>query len=333
MRLLLLSLLLLSALVSAQIKPIELVETNFMVRNNNSETYYFGLAEGDKINFTAGAANGSSIREIEFLEYPNTTLFGQNNVSQIEDKTIEITHTGIYFFRFHQSGFLAGKRYCNLKATRLPASEKTVAFNSVVYWEEKIDSVFYFEEEKYLQRCDTNVTEVLNQSIKLKRKGKSNRVSILFSLPLRTQNWSYYIGSGKEAVSSYNNAERQMIFNYPYVKKYGLMTGIAFNSAISFISPINCIPVSYTFFSKQEDQQAFMNGETNLSMIKKTSCLNFESRSDSIFGTQYIGIFNESKKRLDVIVKITAVWIDQIWGVRNVRKVKLEKKSTPFLMD
>lgn len=319
--------------LKSQIKPIDLVETSFMVRNNSTETYYFGLTEGDKITFTGGASNGSSIREFEFLEYPNTTIFSQNNVSQVDDKTIEITHTGIYFFRFHQSGFLAGKRYCNLKATRLPANEKTINFNTVVYWNEKKDSVFYFEDEKYLQRCDTIVKEVLNQSVKLKKKGSANRVSIMFSLPEKTQAWAYWIGSGKEANISFNNAEKQMSSNYPFVKKYGLMTGIALNSATAFVSPINCIPVSYTFFLGQVDQQAFMNGVINPTMVKKTSCLNFESRSDSIRGTQYIGIFNESKKRIEVTAKITAVWIEQIWGVRSVRKFKIETKSTPYLKD
>jgi hypothetical protein len=124
-----------------------------------------------------------------------------------------------------------------------------------------------------------------------------------------------------------------MSSNYPFVKKYGLMTGIALNSATAFVSPINCIPVSYTFFLGQVDQQAFMNGVINPTMVKKTSCLNFESRSDSIRGTQYIGIFNESKKRIEVTAKITAVWIEQIWGVRSVRKFKIETKSTPYLKD
>ncbi|NVO02605.1 MAG: hypothetical protein HXX09_07850 [Bacteroidetes bacterium] len=317
--------------VKAQIKPIELVETTFTVRNSSSETYYFGLAEGDKITFTAGVTGGSSIKEIEFLEYPNSALFGQNNVTLIENKTIEITHSGIYYFKFRQSGFLAGRRSCQLKASRLPANETTVDFNSVVYWESKTDSVFYYEDEKYLKRCDTIVTDVINQPITLKRKGKTDKVAIMFSLPENTQAWSYWIGSGKEANTSFNNGEKQMATNFPFVKKYGLMTGIALNFPVAFVSPMNCIPVSYTFFSGQEEQQSFMNGVINPSMIKKSSCFNFESRADTLKGVQYIGIFNESKKKLDVTIRITAVNINQIWATRSVRKFKLETTSIPYL--
>ena len=316
----------------AQPKPVPLIESNFTVRNSNSEDYYFGLAEGDQITFSIDVTD-NTIKNVEFNEYPNTTMFSQGNVGTIENKTLNITHKGIYYFHFHQSGFLAGRRNCTLKATRLPASEKTVNFNTTVYWKEIIDTVWYNEEEKYLISVDTLVTPIANQSIKLKRRGKTDRSMIMFTLPEKLDYWSVWIGTGKDAQTNFNNTETQMAANFPYIKKYGLMTALALNGSASFVTPQGCLPVSYWLLSTPKEQQKFNSDSIRFIADKKMACLDYSRRSDTLKGINYLGIYNENRKKMDVFVKIASVRIVENWGARNIRKFKLETKQVPYLKD
>jgi len=316
----------------SQQKPLPLIESNFTVRNTNSEDYYFGLAEGDEVTFSVDVTD-NTIKIVEFNEYPNTTMFSQTNVGSVENKTINITHKGIYYFHFHQSGFLAGRRNCTLKATRQPASEKTVNFNTTVFWKEKIDTVWYNEEEKYLIRVDTLVTPVADQAIKLKKKGKTDRSMIMFSLPEKHDYWSIWIGTGKNALTDFSNTEKQMATTFPYIKKYGLMTALALNGSASFVTPQGCLPVSYWILPNQHEKQQFNNDSIKYLANKKVACLDYARRSDTLTGINYLGVYNENKKKMDVFVKIVSVRVVENWGTRNIKKFKLETKQEPFLKD
>jgi len=318
--------------VMAQQKPLPLIESNFTVRNSNSEDYYFGLAEGDQITFSVDVTD-NTIKGVEFNEYPNTTMFSQTNVGAIENKTINITHTGIYYFHFRQSGFLAGRRNCTLKASRLPISEKTANFNTTVYWRDKIDTVWYNEDERYLISIDTLVTPVADQAIKLKKKGKTDRGMIMFSLPEKHDYWSIWIGTGKDALANFSNTEKQMANTFPYINKYGLMAELALNGSASFVTAQGCLPVNYWFLTNPKEQKQFNNDSIRFLADKKTACLDYTRRKDTLSGINYLGVFNENKKKMDVYVKIASVRIVENWGTKSIRKFKLETKQEPYLKD
>ena len=324
--------LLVVANIYAQQKPIPLIDANFTVRNSNSEEYYFGLAEGDLITFSVNVTD-ATIKGVEFGEYPYSTIFNQSNVGTIENKTINIAHTGIYYFQFHQSGFLAGRRNCSLSATRTPASAKTAAFNTTVYWNEKTDTIWYYEDEKYLISTDTIVTPVADQTIRLKKKGKTDRGIIMFSLPEKFNYWSLWIGTGKDASANFTNTEKQMASAFPYINKYGLMAALALNGSASFVTVQGCLPVSYWFLTNPNELQKFNADSATFLTGKKTACLDYVRRSDTLRGINYIGVYNETRKHMDVTVKIASVSITENWGTRSVRKFKMETKQIPYLKE
>ena len=316
----------------AQLKPVKLIESDFTIKNSSSEEFYFGLAEGDQITFSVNIAN-SPIKDVSFCEYPNSTIYSENNISSIDNKIINISHTGIYYFQFHQSGFLAGRRSCSLKATRLAANEKTAGFNTTVYWKSKTDTVWYYEDEKYLISTDTFVTQVADHSIKLKRRGNADRSLILFSLPEKTDSWSIWIGTGNDALANFVNTEKQMAITNPYIKKYGLMSALAFNGNASFVIPPGCLPVSYWFFTKQEDQLKFNSDSIKFIPGEKVACIDYARRTDTLKGLNYIGIYNENRKNVNVFVKMASVHIVENWGKHSVKKFRIETQQIPYLKD
>jgi len=314
----------------AQQKPVLLTESTFTVRNSSSEEFYYGFAEGDQITFSVSVSD-NTIKGVDFYEYPSSTIFSQSNVGNIDNKTININHNGIYYFSFHQSGFLAGKRTCTLKATRLAANAKTAGFNTTVYWESKTDTVWYNEDEKYLINIDTLITQVADQAVTLKKKGKTDRSMIMFSLPEKLDCWSIWIGTGKDATTNFANSEKQLAITHPYVKKYGLMTALALTGSASFVSEPGCKQVSYWFLTNQKDQQKFNTDSVKFLADKKMACLDYASRKDTLKGINYIGVYNENKKSMEVFVKVASVRIVENWGTRSVRKFRIETKQIPYL--
>jgi hypothetical protein len=109
------------------------------------------------------------------------------------------------------------------------------------------------------------------------------------------------------------------------------MSAVAFNGNISYVIPSGCLPVSYWFLTKPEDQQKFNNDSIRFIADKKTTCLNYEHRTDTLKGKSYIGVYNENRKNLDVFIKITSVHFVENWGTHSVRKFRIETKQIPYL--
>jgi len=125
---------------------------------------------------------------------------------------------------------LAGKRYCTLDASRTCASEKDTKFNTTVYWESKIDTVWYNEDEKYLVRTDTVPTYIAEQTVKLKKRGKTgDRSMIMYSIPKNVDYWAIWIATGANASQNFADTEKKMAQSHPYVNKKCLMSALALN--------------------------------------------------------------------------------------------------------
>lgn len=316
----------------AQQPSVPLIESSFTVKNNRSETYYFGLAEGDVLNFTVDVTD-AAIREVEFGAYPSTVIFSQNYVGNIADKSISIPHTGVYYIRFYQSGFLAGRRHCKLKADRIPESAESAGFNTTVYWREKTDTVWYYEDEKYITRTDTIVTVAADQKVLLKRRGKSRAGLVLFSLPDTYDYMALWLGTGKKANEQFKQTEEQMALNNPHIKKYGFMADIALRGSASFVVSGDCMPVSYWLLEDKNDIEKFNTAILPGMSASKTACLDFERRCEPLNGVCGIALYNGNKRKLEVNVKIVTVKLTDHWGTRKIRKYRLETIQEPYLTD
>lgn len=327
---LLLTCLIFSSLVLfSQQKPILLTESTFVVKNRSSERFYFGLAAGDKLNFSIDVS--SSIKNISFQEYNGNIIFELSNTDSISNHSLEIEHDGIYYFSFEQSGFLAGKRTCSLKANRVPKNRETEKFNTTVYWETKIDTIRYTETEKYLARVDTLVSQIVNQTLEVPSKGVLNSANIMFNLPDSVDTWSYFVASGKDAGKTFLLAEQKFSENSTLVKKHGLMAGIAMNGVASFSANSKCTEFDYGFVYKKFDEHISIVDSANALMALKKTCMDFSKIQHLKRNPTHILLRNNSKKKLKVHVRITAVEYKKTWATREIPKIKIETREIPYL--
>lgn len=314
--------------ILGQVKPVNLIESSFIVRNRSSEHFYFGLAAGDRLTFKITT---SSLKQIRFEEYNYNggPLFELSNPDSIINHTIEIEHDGIYYFSFEQSGFLAGRSFCSLTATRIPVSKETEKFNSTVYWKSQTDTIKYKETEKYIEKVDTIVTHIVNQSIEL--KGKANSSSVLFFLPDNSTSWSYFIATGKDAEKVFTDAEKQFTTSSPIIKKHGLMAGIAINGIASFAINPKCREVKYIFTYDNDIVKNETIDSLNSISDFKITYLDFKKVNDSIRKPTRLFIQNNSKKKINVFIRITSVEIIDRWAIREIDKIRIETKDVPYL--
>lgn len=314
-----------------QESPILLTEAEFVVKNRSSETFYFGLAKGDVLQFTTDIS--SSIYGITVGEYKAERVFEVRYADSIGNHRINIDHDGIYYIRFSQSGFLAGKRYCSLKAFRIPQSATTRSFNSTVYWRTLSDTIRYTEDERNLIRIDTVVSDIASEIITLKKPGKKNLNNgyLKFNLPDSCSNWSYFIATGKTTDAIFKQKEHKLADTDPLVRRYGLMGAIAIANSASFPSESDCAPVMSVFFYPVYGKNEIFRDSVNQFYGEFNSCLEFGKVKRGSHVPNTIALRNESKKAVNVLVKITAVYFHEIWGIRQVEKIRVETRQEPYL--
>lgn len=309
-------------------KPITLTESSFVVRNRSSERFYFGLSAGDQLTFKITT---SSLTRFSFEEYKGAPLMEISNPDSIFNHTITIEHEGIYFFSFEQSGFLAGRSFCSLNVTRTPVSRETEKFNSTVYWKSQTDTIRYKESEKYIERVDTMVTSIVNQYIELKGNPKVNSSNITFFLPENNSSWSYFITTGKEAEKVFADAEKQFATTSSIVKKYGIMAGIAINGIASFATNPKCKEVKYCFSYDNNITKSETIDTLNSISGFKITCLDFKKVNDTIRKPTHLFVQNCSRKKLNVLIRITSVELIERWATREIDKIRIETKDVPYL--
>jgi hypothetical protein len=327
---LLLFLLLMSSQLKAQ-KHIVLADMEFRIRNSSSEMLWFGLAEGDKIEFELSVYDSSSLRSFTFAEYEGGDIFKEINTSKIEKKTINIAHQGIYFFDLYQTGFLAGKRFGHIKVLRYPASNETKDFNTTVYWKTVPDTAWYTENDTVLDRIDTIATMIAMQHVDLGKKAKDNRAVIHFSIPDSTDCWGWFIAAGSEGDMIYNGMTENLSEANPVVRNHGLIGYIALGGKMGVVENPNTtwIKAGFTNSSKIADEFLW-DGVVCDSLMNRIS-VDGNCVCSSKSNTYSLMLMNVSRKKTTAMIYIDAVRIKSIYAVRSIRKFEIVEKQVPYL--
>lgn len=162
---------------------IDIAESTFKIAAFGQEVFYYGFCEGDQLVFNFEELNKKELKEIEITELPSSSKFMDYKTKKVENKTINITRTGIYKFRFANSAI--GGRVCKFKIQRIPGSETNKNFNSSVYWKTIYDTTYNIEQEKYMVKSDTSISNLTEQVAKVHSQGNLNggRSSFNFTLP------------------------------------------------------------------------------------------------------------------------------------------------------
>src|SRR6188474_1206538 len=146
-------------------KPVDVAESSVKVGIKAEEMVYYGFAEGDQLIFSFEEATGKEMKEVEIVEMPGTSKFMEYKTSKIVNKTINISRTGIYKFRFANSALLP--RVCKFKIQRIPANGATQNFNTTVYFDTYNDTTYTTEIESYIEKADTIINNFQERNIKV----------------------------------------------------------------------------------------------------------------------------------------------------------------------
>lgn len=324
--------------VSAQTAPVEVVENTLKIGGLSEETFYYGFAEGDQLIFTFDEVNNKELKEVEIIEYPSSSKFMDYKTKRIGNKIITVNKTGIYKFRFANSALLG--RVCKFRIQRIPSSDKYKTFNTSVYWRTVYDTTYREEEERYLVRIDTISEDFYSSMPQISSQnalnGNSNRQVIDFVLPHNTVSWSFYIGTGKKSKEALDKAQTSFLKSsskaLSTILNYGPMTALAL-TGVSYISAVQGEDnVKYWFLSDYYSVTQFQNNQTFM-QYKKGDVINEACQMKSpLKGKVYIGLLNDNTfDPIAVIIKATAVVVNEQWGTRTVRRMLLSSREEAYL--
>lgn len=181
--------------------PVDVAENTFKVGGLGEEVFYYGFAEGDQIIFNFTEENGKDLKEVEIIELPSSSKFMDYKIDKIENKTINVTHTGVYKFRFYNSA-ISG-RVCKIKIQRIPAKESTKNFNTNVLWRTIYDTTYTTSNERYLIKKEYIPKQLvkdkyyINSGSNALLKGGRSRITVPILVPENTVKWYYVFSSSR----------------------------------------------------------------------------------------------------------------------------------------
>jgi hypothetical protein len=235
-------------------QAIDVTEQTIKIGARKSEEMYFGFAAGDQLIFNFAETDKKELKEIEIIEYPSASKFADFKTAQIDHKVLQVSKTGVYQFRFHNTA-LTG-RVCRIHIQRIPASEATLHFNTNVSWVNRQDTSWNSYTRDELVGYDTLYEQVTKkelvkteqveelimdkpQRVHSATNENGNRTSLFFTLPqaeigtYKTKKviaWAYWVGVGEEA-------------NQAWKQNMKVMGTLVKSTAKMFTSPLGALAI------------------------------------------------------------------------------------------
>lgn len=330
--------------------PLDVAESTLKVSGMNEEVFYYGFTEGDQLIFNFEEINGKELKEIEIIELPSSSKFMDYKTKKIENKSININKSGIYKFRLANSA-LTG-RICKFKIQRIPESDATKNFNTSVYWKTISDTTYWMEDEKYLISRDTVVIPVINHKVErvhsqTATNGMPNKSTVQITLPANTISWSYYLGVDEDAEAIFRQAEEKaqktksqfnaassLTSKLAKVDPTGsaALASIALKGIAEFGVPDNADNIQYWFVNDYQNAQLFMNGNQFMMLDKGNGPLCYKKMTSPRKGSAYICLLNDNiRDGIDVHIRVSAVTVEENWGIRQIQKYKVNSWQEPYL--
>lgn len=314
--------------------PVLVVESSLKLGIMGEEFFYLGFAEGDKIIFDFEEAKGKDIKEIEIVEIPSTSRFLDYKTSKIVKKIITVPRTGIYKFRFTSSAIIP--RVCNYKIQRIPASPETQNFNTTVFTHSVYDTTYTVEEEQYMAKIDTVITNYQDRTIRINPFSTpgSNKATFNFVLPDNTIGWSYYLSVNQEGQKIYEEANKQFIAAEAAVVKkfpaYTLLAGLILNKPVSLNKIETGQQINY-WIMEGDNVNLFTSG-AQFKYMQKGKAVNDYARVDPRKGSLNFCFSNDSTTDpVSVIVKITLIQVNDVLQTREIKRIKVTPKNEMYL--
>ena len=305
---------------------VDVAENTVKVSAFGEEVFYYGFAKGDQLVFNFEEIDGKELKEIEITELPSSSKFMEYKARKIENKTLTIAETAIYKFRLTNGGIIG--RVCKIHIQRIPA-DSTKKFNSSVYWKTVHDTSYTTEQEEYLIRTDTLLSNITDMYIKVHSRWNlnSNRKNYFyFTLPNHTLAWSYYIGVNRKGQEVYEAATERLNSEVGYSPLAALIYGresylVHLPSGEDIDFSISDGNFASTFLSVPA---CYVN--------KRKVITDFSKMTNPTRGKFRFGLHNNNLViPVNVVVKITALSLFHEWGTRPVQKMHITKRQEAYL--
>jgi hypothetical protein len=315
-------------------EPVEVTDQTLKISALKDAVLYYGFAEGDKILFNFQEADKKELKEMEIVEYPNNSKFSDFKTNKVENKTFTVTRKSIYVFRF-KNGAITG-RICKIKISRIPASEATRNFNTEVSWRTVNDTTFTTEDERYLIKSDTVVSNLTDQMTKVHSQGYGNRTTTNFELPKNTVAWSYYIDVNQAGQQALKKATEDLTKNAgSLVSKIpganGVMGQIALGGA-DYLTQVKG-KESIEYYIVDGSNASLFNAGQQFNYIKTSKVsMDFSRMTSPVEGQVYFCLINQNMfLSIDVNIKLTAIVVNNEWGKKQIQKQHVSSRQEAYI--
>jgi hypothetical protein len=319
-------------------QTIDVAESTLKISAFGEEVLYYGFAEGDQLIFNFEEVKGKELKEIEIVELPGSSKFMDYKSTRIAYKSIAITRTAIYKFRFANAA-ISG-RICKFKIQRIPANETTRQFNSSVYWRTEYDTTYRTVPERFLVKTDTVAINLIDQKVKVSSQnalnGNPNRTIVDFDLPPNTISWSFYVGVGQEGTNAFDEGKNKFLAstaNYAIkFSGYGLMAAVALHGINLFTNATTGDNVKYWFITDWHNVLAFNANQSFMQYKQGDVITEFSQMKNPLSGKVYIGLLNDNiRDAIEVNIKVTAIQVNQVWDTRMVNQFNVTGRNVAYL--
>lgn len=320
-----------------QLQPIDVVDQTIKLGGlGGEENLYVGFAEGDQIVFNFKEVDGKELKSIDVSEYPSTPKYSEFKTSEITNKVLNVNRRGIYQFHFSNSAI--GGRICKIHIQRIPAGEGTKLFNTNVVWKDIFDTTYTEEEERYVVKSDTSISNTNNVvTVHSQTNGQGNLNTVSFTLPENTAQWSFYIGVDESKTQSYANAASDFTKTAASaavkIPGYGVTAALALYG-ISYFTQITAgNAVDYYIVNSEEASTFSSGGNINSAYKYGSQVVNaFSQMKTPLQGQYYVCLKNHNMfEPIDVTINVSAIVIKKQWATRQVKRMHIDKKNLPFI--
>ncbi len=294
--------------------------------------YYYGFQEGDVVVIELKMEEGKGTYDFELKEYGSTSaIFSRRGLKQLKKEKITIPARGVYSFIVKNN--MEEPSPCKLKIWRIPAPGPERKFNTNVTWVTKTDTVYKYEDEKFVARTNFVPEVLVDKTFRVFSKAKissPSRVTIPFKVPANAAHWVYWIGVGQESVKELEELTKTMAkggtaalagVNPVAAFGMGLLPSLPQISSSGYIDFLFLQPQDEKAFRTEGTRKSlpFAQGDAIISAYGKIGLSQIPKSANN---TLYLGLENTNTVTgLDVSVKIMAFQKENVFETRRVKKL------------
>lgn len=164
---------------------------------DGTHAYAYAFAAGDQVDLHVQLLTGRQLKVVEFLQYPDRSLFRSYELDTMLDKRIAIPQTGVYLLQITEKGL--GKKVCRFTLHRTPESPQTARLDTRIGWDWRQNQPYQISVRQVPAGKKNDVASLGGQvTVNAGKFGlKKSTNAYQFTLPPNTVRWAYRISVGQ----------------------------------------------------------------------------------------------------------------------------------------